>query len=79
MSNFEKLMIEILDERNEKCKLAEEKGKEEGKKEGVKEGKREGIREGIASIAKKMIERKMELKEIEEITGLSSQELKGLA
>ena len=56
----------------------EYKAKEEGMNEGLRKGRNEGIKKGILNMAKKMIERKMEMKEIEEITGLTKKELQNL-
>ena len=64
--------------------------RKEGRKEGMKEGKvkwmaegrrkgnEEGRRKGKAQVAKKMIERGMDLKLVSDITGLGSNSLKGL-
>ena len=54
------------------------KGRDEGLRKGMNEGLRKGRNEGILNLAKKMIERKMEMKEIEEITGLTKKELQNL-
>ena len=57
---------------------AKEEGMNEGLRKGRDEGLRKGIKKGILNMAKKMIERKMEMKEIEEITGLTKKELQAL-
>ena len=54
------------------------KGKKEGIKEGKKEGKKEGIKEEKTKIAKKLLMKKMDIKEIAEITELSEKEIKSL-
>ena len=61
-----------------------EEGREEGKKEGKKEGIKEGIKRGLEQgkkqnqleIAKKLLQENMKLEKIEEITGLSIEEIK---
>ena len=37
-------------------------------------GKREGIKEGIKGVAKKLLNKKMSIEEVEEITGLKKEE-----
>ena len=51
------------------------KNRQEGKQEGKQEGRLQGRKENSISIAKKMLERKMKITEIEEITGLSKEEI----
>ena len=52
--------------------------KNEGIKEGKEEGKQEGIEESKKEIAKKLLNKNMPLKEISEITELTTQEIKNL-
>lgn len=52
---------------------------EEGMNQGLNKGIKEGIKEGILSTAKKMLKRNMEINEIQEITGLSKEEIEKLA
>ena len=68
MEFLEEYLVELLLEQSAKYK--------EGKKEGIKEGIEEGKREGILNIAKKMIEKGIDIKQVKEITGLSQKELK---
>ena len=42
------------------------------------EAKMEGIKTGIINTAKKMLEKNMNVKDIEEVTGLSQKEIKNL-
>lgn len=44
-----------------------------------KEGLEKGLKKGLISTAKKMLQRKMKISEIEEITGLSKEEIEKLA
>ena len=53
-------------------------GRKEGRKEGIKEGKIEGIKEEKIEIAKKMLKRKMNIEEIQDITGLKRVEIENL-
>ena len=50
-------------------------GLEEGRKEGKEEGRKEGRKEGIMSVAKKMLEEKVDLDFIIRITGLTKEQL----
>ena len=50
----------------------------EGIKEGMKEGREDGIKESKFSIAKQMLNKKLDIKLISECTGLSVKELKNL-
>ena len=71
-----KMLINPRDEymKNEGIKEGINKGKEEGKQE----GKEEGIQENKEEIAKKLLNKNMPLKEISEITELTTQEIKNL-
>ena len=57
-------------------------GMEQGKKEGMEQGKKEGIEHGKAeeklSIAKKLKQSGMDIKQISEITGLAEEEIEKL-
>ena len=53
---------------------AEKKGREEGIKEGIKKGEKEKQIE----IARKLLKKKMDIKEIAEITGLTEKEIENL-
>ena len=64
--------------REEGIKEGIKEGKKEGIKEGIKEGKKEGKKEGIIEIAKKLLAKKMAIKEIVEITDLTEEEIKKL-
>ena len=55
-----------------------EKGLEKGIKEGREKGRKEGRKEGIKEIAKKMKEKGEDTKYIQEITGLTEEEIKAL-
>lgn len=59
-----------------------EEGRKEGRKEGIKEGIQKGFKQGVAEekneIAKVLIKRNIDLKDISETTGLSITEIKGL-
>ena len=57
------------------CLDMEIKGMEEGEIKGERKGIKKGIKKGVLRIAKKMIEKNMEIQEIQELTGLSKQEL----
>jgi len=71
-----KMLINPRDEymKNEGIKEGINKGKEEGKQE----GKEEGIQENKEEIARKLLNKNMPLKEISEITELTTEEIKNL-
>ena len=52
-----------------------EKAKEEGRREGKEEGREEGKEAGIMSVAKKLLEEKVDLDFIIRITGLTKEQL----
>ena len=52
-----------------------EEGLKQGKEEGLKQGKEEGEREEKTRIAKKLLEKKIKLEQIEDITGLTKAEI----
>ena len=70
-SNREKILLERIKE-----------GRIKGRKEGMEQGIAQGIEQGITQekleIAKKMLQRKINTKEIMEITGLKEKELKSI-
>ena len=75
-----------VSELNYEKEIAQREGREKGIKEGRKEGRKEarkewikeGIKEGIKIAAKKLLEKKMDIKDIEEITGLTEKEIREL-
>lgn len=52
---------------------------EEGMQEGIKEGREIGIQEAKTDIAKRMIEKGLEVEQIVNFTGLTKEEIKELA
>lgn len=64
--------------RNSLIEDALEDGWNRGKKEGKEEGKKEGIRENKLLIAKRMLEKNIDINVISECTGLSEKEIKTL-
>ena len=55
-----------------------ETGIREGKEQGIKEGKKEGKKLKAIEIAKKLIAKNFDLAEIQELTGLTKEELENL-
>lgn len=55
-----------------------EEGIEKGRKEGIKEGKVEGEKKKGLEVAKKLLEKDMDVKTIAEITGISESEIEKL-
>ena len=72
--------------REEGHKVGKEEGRKEGKEEGLKEGKEEGIKEGREEgakqksfdIAKRMLEKGIDIETISELTGLTEKEISEL-
>ena len=72
--------------REEGHKVGKEEGRKEGKEEGLKEGKEEGIKEGreegakqnSCDIAKRMLEKGIDVETISELTGLTEKEISEL-
>ena len=75
MTNFEKLYIELLDDKYEKgMKAGESQGRKIGKVEGIKKGEAKGI----IQVAKEMVKNKMKDSDILKVTHISKQELEEL-
>ncbi len=68
--------------KKEGMEQGKKEGMEQGKKEGMEQGKKEGIEHGKAeeklSIAKKLKQSGMDIKQISEITGLTEEEIEKL-
>ena len=63
----------------ERFMLKERKeGKEEGRREGREEGRKKGKIEAMMETAQKLLERKMNINDIQEITGISKEELENM-
>ena len=78
MSPLTKMLFEWEREIKEEREKAQKTGRAKGIAEGRKEARKEGRKEGILETAKKMIQRNMELNEIEEITGISKKEIENI-
>ena len=82
MPDFEKIIIEFLEEKIAYIKEAEKKGESRGEKRGEKIGKKKGEKigekKGIMYVAQNMLAKNMEINEIQEMTGLSKKELSRL-
>ena len=50
-------------------------GREEGHKEGIKEGRAEGAKQKSFDIAKRMLEKGIDIETISELTGLTAEEV----
>ena len=84
MTNFEKLYIELLDDKyakgmeegeNRGRKEGEAKGRRIGEEQGRKIGMSQGITQGIIQVAKEMIKNKMKDSDILKVTHISKEEL----
>ena len=64
--------------REEGLKVGREKGLEEGHKKGHKEGKEEGAKQKSFDIAKRMLEKGIDIETISELTGLTEKEISEL-
>ena len=70
MENFEKFIVELLENKIREVRRIR-KAEEKALTEGRTEGRREGRTEGILQVAKNMLKKNMERKQIEELTGLT--------
>ena len=55
-----------------------EEGREMGKEEGLKEGREEGAKQKSCDIAKRMLEKGIDIETISELTGLTEKEISEL-
>ena len=55
-----------------------EEGLKEGKEEGIKEGREEGAKRNSCDIAKRMLEKGIDVETISELTGLTEKEISEL-
>ncbi len=60
-------------------KKGHKKGHEEGKEEGLKEGRAEGVKQTSFDIAKRMLEKGIDIETISELTGLTEKEISELS
>ena len=64
--------------REEGLEEGHKKGHEEGKEEGLKEGRAEGVKQNSFDIAKRMLEKGIDIETISELTGLTEKEISEL-
>ena len=64
--------------REEGHKVGKEEGLKEGKEEGIKEGREEGAKQNSCDIAKRMLEKGIDIETISELTGLTEKEISKL-
>ena len=64
--------------REEGLEEGHKKGHEEGKEEGLKEGRAEGAKQTSFDIAKRMLEKGIDIETISELTGLTEKEISEL-
>ena len=64
--------------REEGHKVGKEEGLQEGKEEGIKEGREEGAKKKSFDIAKRMLEKGIDVETISELTGLTEKEISEL-
>ena len=64
--------------REEGHKVGKEEGRKEGKEEGIKEGREEGAKKKSFDIAKRMLEKGIDVETISELTGLTEKEISEL-
>jgi len=64
--------------REEGHKVGKEEGLKEGKEEGIKEGREEGAKKKSFDIAKRMLEKGIDVETISELTGLTEKEISEL-
>ena len=79
MTNFEKLYIELLDDKYDKgMKAGESQGRKIGEARGKRIGEENGKRIGIIQVAKEMVKNKMKDSDILKVTHISKEELEKL-
>ena len=61
--------------REEGHKVGKEEGLKEGKEEGKEEGRAEGAKKNSFDIAKRMLEKGIDIETISELTGLTAEEV----
>ena len=61
--------------REEGHKVGKEEGLKEGKEEGKEEGRAEGVKQNSFDIAKRMLEKGIDIETISELTGLTAEEV----
>ena len=64
--------------REEGLEEGHKKGHKEGKEEGLKEGRAEGVKQNSFDIAKRMLEKGIDIGTISELTGLTEKEISEL-
>ena len=64
--------------REEGLEEGHKKGHKEGKEEGLKEGRAEGVKQNSFDIAKRMLEKGIDIETISELTGLTEKEISEL-
>ena len=64
--------------REEGHKVGKEEGLKEGKEEGKEEGRAEGVKQNSFDIAKRMLEKGIDIETISELTGLTAEEVSSL-
>ena len=64
--------------REEGHKVGKEEGLKEGREEGHKEGREEGAKQKSFDIAKRMLEKGIDIETISELTGLTEKEISEL-
>ncbi len=64
--------------REEGLKEGHKKGHKEGKEEGLKEGRAEGAKQNSFDIAKRMLEKGIDIETISELTGLTAEDVSRL-
>ncbi len=64
--------------RKEGLEEGHKKGHKEGKEEGLKEGRAEGVKQNSFDIAKRMLEKGIDIETISELTGLTAEEVSSL-
>ena len=72
--NYIKAMNTERDTYNQ-IEYARESGREEGREEGRKEGRAEGAKQKSFDIAKRMLEKGIDIETISELTGLTAEEV----
>ena len=78
MSPLTKMLLDWEKEKEEAKAISRKEGKEEGITEGREKGRKKGKIEAMLETAQKLLERKMNINDIQEITGISKERLENM-
>lgn len=75
MTNFERLLIELIEEKHEKRRIMKEEAQKEGIQEGIQEGLKKGIKQALQEVINNMLKMKLSDQIIMQATQVKKEEL----